>query len=155
MFCARHSFNAVATWARAAGYSGPVAYAFEAGHEHQEDTDELMRLVASVPSLAKEFHYKSHAFVPKEDSSGLQAADFLAWHYCKNHESVIVKGGYSRDDFIDLLGLRTAQPDLRYDAFHNDEEKLKSFAKAINYASARWPLASVPPHERPSKEQPS
>lgn len=60
-----------------------VAYVFEAGHAFQKEAEFLMRLCKKHPQLAAFGRYESHAFVAKEDSAALQAADLYAWELGK------------------------------------------------------------------------
>lgn len=132
-FCVYGCFMAVRQRVNALNYDGKIAYVFEAGQEHQEDTDRLMREYMNVPSSAEMFRYQSHAFIKKTESTMLQAADLLAWHCMKNFQ-ITDHGEYSRDDFVELI-------DDRYWRWHFDRNGLEEHAKMINRIIATYPDA--------------
>jgi hypothetical protein len=77
--------NKITDFARAIGYSGKLAYFFEAGHEKANEAHKFMNFIPSVGEQLADFHkYAGHAFVEKTVALPLQAADMFAWqlrHY--------------------------------------------------------------------------
>jgi hypothetical protein len=133
-FCVHGSFVAIKQRADAENYHGKIAYFFEAGQEHQEETDRLMRQYMDVPDSMEIFRYQSHTFIRKKDSTLLQAADLLAWH-CANNYQRVCRGGYSRDDFVNL-----AKDDRIYN-WHFNEAALEEQADIIKRVAAANPDA--------------
>ena len=132
-FCVYGSFIAVRQRANADKYDGKIAYFFEAGQEHQEETDRLMREYMSAPDSQETFRYQSHSFVKKQDSMLLQAADFLAWHCATNFQRT-ESSGYSRDDFVEFV-------DDCYWRWHYDKAGIEEHAEIIRRADAAFPDA--------------
>lgn len=66
------------------GIAGPIAYFFEAGHQHQAEANQHMAAYYSPGSKiigAERVRYAAHSFVNKQDGLPLHAADMLAYHY--------------------------------------------------------------------------
>ena len=61
------------------GIKSRVAYIFESGHKHQNETERVMNSI----KLREGFHYLSHSFASKKDAPLLQTADLLAWEWTK------------------------------------------------------------------------
>ncbi len=82
-----------------------VSYLFEQGNEGpQGDADALMHLVRRDATLRRAYHYHSHAFVGKQDSTVLQAADLLAWEYGRFKGEHLDSGKEpSRPEFRNLI----------------------------------------------------
>ena len=73
--------NKVADFISYSGYSGRVAYFFEAGHDRAKEANSFMDHMARVEGDGSGiYHYAAHAFVDKKVSLPLQAADMMAWH---------------------------------------------------------------------------
>ena len=133
-FCVYGCFMAVRQCVNALNYDGKIAYIFEAGQQHQEDTDRLMREYMNIPSSAEMFRYQSHTFIKKAESTMLQAADLLAWHCMKNFQRTD-NGEYSRDDFAEFF------VDDRYRRWHFDRNGLEEHAAMINGVIETYPDA--------------
>lgn len=78
-FCVWNCLFHVQAACREYGLAGRKVYLFEAGHRHQSDANRIMNGIFEVPSLREDYEYKSHAFVDKDESALVQAADLLAW----------------------------------------------------------------------------
>lgn len=63
-----------------------VAYFFEAGHRSQKQANRLMHTMFDAPTLREQYMYMSHAFVGKEDSFHVQAADLIAWQFYQDRK---------------------------------------------------------------------
>jgi hypothetical protein len=59
-----------------------VDYLFEQGHKHLQEADARVKAAVALPGIAKQFHYRSHAFVEK-GQPGLQTADLFAYTMTK------------------------------------------------------------------------
>jgi hypothetical protein len=81
--CCYAAMNLLAQWIERRGLDDRVAYVFEAGHRFQAEADRLLRPAGMHPALSEQARYESHAFVRKEHSAGLQAADLYAWELGK------------------------------------------------------------------------
>lgn len=132
-FCVHGSFVAVKQMADADKFDGKIAYVFEAGHEHQNETDKLMRYYMNAPGSIDIFRYQSHSFVGKQDSTPLQAADFLAWHSTTNFKRT-ESDHYSRNDFAEFV-------DDRYWRWHFDRSSIEQHAEIVRRADAAFPEA--------------
>lgn len=79
--CFHAMTGGVQNWIKENKFPEKVAFFFEAGHASQSEANRLMQIIVSDSELRKNLHYAGHAFVPKEDSAGVQAADLLAWQF--------------------------------------------------------------------------
>jgi hypothetical protein len=79
-----------------------MAYFFEAGHESRTEADHIIKVLFSEERVRKDYRYSGHAFVLKEQTPAVQAADLLAWQWFtdKRHQ---VEGRPRRKDCISLL----------------------------------------------------
>jgi hypothetical protein len=59
-----------------------VDYLFEQGHKHSHEADARLKAAVALPGIAKQFHYRSHAFLAKGEP-GLQTADLFAYAMTK------------------------------------------------------------------------
>lgn len=66
-----------------------VAYVFEAGHVGQTEAQDFMRGATRAAESLEAYRHYSHGFVPKTDSSLLQAADLLAWEWAKCYDETV------------------------------------------------------------------
>jgi hypothetical protein len=99
--CFHHILAGLSDWAEKTEYQGDVAYFFEAGHESRSEADAIMQIALNNKKIRGEMHYAGHAFVDKEKSPQVQAADLFAWQLVKdlkNHD----EGRPRRKDFISL-----------------------------------------------------
>jgi Protein of unknown function (DUF3800) len=81
--CAFQVLSAVTAWAEKCSYHGKISYFFEAGHKHQNLTNDAIEQLASGPIGYDGLRYQSHAFAGKLDLRPLQAADLLAYEWYK------------------------------------------------------------------------
>ncbi len=86
----------VGYWLDKGSYSGPVAYFFESGHRNQGE--------ANKKKVSEQYRYCSHTFAGKRLAVPLQAADFLAWEWCKFwRETYLDKARYPRLSFARVI----------------------------------------------------
>jgi hypothetical protein len=80
--CAHFVLGAVGYWTDHAKFSGDIAYFFESGHASAPLTSAIMDgATATMAELRDSMCYGGHAFVKKERTPAVQAADFLAWQW--------------------------------------------------------------------------
>jgi Protein of unknown function (DUF3800) len=81
---------------------GRMAYFFEAGHESRSEADRIIHKLFQQEHIRADYRYGGHAFVLKEDTPAVQAADLLAWQWFtdKRHQ---MEGRPRRKDCISLL----------------------------------------------------
>jgi Protein of unknown function (DUF3800) len=99
---------------------GKMVYFFEAGHKSRSQADEIMRAMFAVPKHKHNFRYAGHAFVEKQDSPQIQAADLLAWQWYtdRRHQR---QGRPRRKDCASLL-------QLHHNAIHLGTKELDTIA---------------------------
>jgi hypothetical protein len=113
-------------WLKDSGITGSVAYFFEAGHEHQTKANRLMNLIFAEARLRKFYQYKAHAFVDKEASRPVQAADILVWQRFKQIRRIREGRTSPRADCVALMnGTRTF-------VFDVDRAKLQQLVDSVN-----------------------
>ena len=83
-FVAFQTLLAVRYWANQAKYTGPIAFIYEAGADHNDEAHKLISEVAAAPQLRGDYRYGGHTFQRKEEALPLQTADILAWHTLSN-----------------------------------------------------------------------
>jgi hypothetical protein len=123
----------VAQFADSRKHAGKIAYFFEAGYKHEGKANALMTRIFSHPHLKQVYKYGSHSFVDKNETTGAQAADLLAWLMRKE----FMRLGTSktrRKDFDSLADLKT-------EAVYADEETISDLAKQIELCAGTRPLA--------------
>lgn len=99
-FCARHCLAATQIAIEEDfGIPGDVAYFFESGHKSQAEANGIMNQVFEDQELRREYRYASHAFMPKESSSALQAADLFAWQAFTYRKRYLSGNRVFRKDF--------------------------------------------------------
>ncbi len=81
--CANLCLRAIGEWADDHSYYGKIAYFFEAGAKHQRELADLLEKCSKDAKAAKVIRYGSHTFADKKLVQPLQAADLLAWEFCK------------------------------------------------------------------------
>lgn len=89
-------------WMKKHNWPGKARYFFEAGHQTQSQAAALMDCIANDDELIAAYRYDAHAFIKKQDSGAVQAADILAWQAQKDLKRRTA-GHSSRKDFIALL----------------------------------------------------
>jgi hypothetical protein len=83
-FCTWMVLVSVLSWLKAHPEVNGASYFFEAGHEHETQSNSLMRRIYKIPDLRREYRYISHDFVDKEKVRPTQTADILAWQWFKD-----------------------------------------------------------------------
>ncbi len=61
-----------------------VGYFFEDGHAHRAKAAKLIAEILEVPSLKRRYCWFAGGFTSKEAGGPIQAADVLAWQWCKD-----------------------------------------------------------------------
>lgn len=143
-FCVLGCMTVIRRWIACTGYTGKVAYFFEAGHQHQGEANRHMNAIpARGEESMRRFAYVSHAFVDKREAPPLQAADMLAWQYHHFHCRKRTGHKQPRKDFLALI--RPGDVALDYvddhlsafkDTFTKDVEELKA---TLGAAGPQWP----------------
>lgn len=87
-----------------AGGSG-IAYIFESGDEHQDDSDRFIKFATAQKGspLLDLYQYRSHGYLKKEDARLLETADVLAWEWAKHVERTR-EGKQMRPSLRELVG---------------------------------------------------
>ncbi len=100
-----------------------MAYFFEAGHGSRSETDRVIREMFRPGRIRDDYRYSGHAFVLKEQTPAVQAADLLAWQWYtdKRHQT---EGRPRRKD-CDLL---LEHP---HRAVHIDSERIAETTKGF------------------------
>lgn len=80
-FCLLQTLSCIEVWADGTGFSGDVAYTFEAGHRHERDAHKTLENMYGDSASRDRFRISTYAFSPKKKVLPLQAADILAWHW--------------------------------------------------------------------------
>jgi hypothetical protein len=115
-FCTHTVLAGVGLWI----YSNPrvakVAYIFEQGHNSAPQSMKIMNELFEVPEKRQRYRFAGYAFMRKEDSCALQAADLLAWQWYKDKKNQ-VEGMPRRKDCESLL-------QLHHNAVHLDRNGL-------------------------------
>lgn len=115
----------VRNWANDNRYHGKVSYVFEAGHDSQAESNEIMRKLFGHAFLKKAYRYAGHAFVEKRGGAPLlQCADILAWHITKNRRDQMI-GRKSRGDYQALVH------NGKHLLTHYGEQEIRIFADGV------------------------
>jgi hypothetical protein len=103
----------------------PIAYAFESGHRFWDEADGILRGLSQYPEMKRDYRYRTHFSMDKEDSYGLQAADMLAWIFARL-EVGAPKNHTMRAFAPIIMGLVEGDSD-RYQLMHPQEAGLRRF----------------------------
>jgi hypothetical protein len=119
-FAAHLLLAGVRSWIESHPPVSDAAYFFEAGHRSQAESNDIMTLIFKQPALRVASRYSGHAFVKKECTPAVQAADLLAWQWYtdKRHE---LEGRPRRRDCSRLLR-------HEHKAVHIGEDRLAEIA---------------------------
>jgi hypothetical protein len=119
-FCSQVVMGGVSVFIERNPYVRSMAYFFEAGHKSAYQAHEIMEGMLKLPNAKEQFRYAGHAFVEKQKSPAIQAADLLAWQWYtdKRHE---LEGRPRRKDCASLL-------EAFHTVVHIDKEKLDRIA---------------------------
>lgn len=91
-------------WANRVGYVGKVEYVIEDGDDGVEMQAALKRLYASAEQRAHTRMAAHPRLAPKGNVRGLEASDFVAWHWNKYYEeSVKTDARRPRKDLVAFL----------------------------------------------------
>ena len=143
-FCANGCFQAAKVWGDTSGYRGKIAYFFEAGAASQSAANNIMALKAARPEGRKAYRYQSHSFLLKEESTPLQAADILAWHW-RDQCLRASNDAEVHPDFVSLIDDRTK-------VWHFEDNELHKFAEAVRTTAAEFPDADPFWEDRPYRD---
>jgi hypothetical protein len=80
-FCAHVILAGVAVWLDQRPDVKRCAYFFEAGHRDMSEANRIMTMLFKDNEMSMTNRYASHAFIRKEQSASVQAADLLAWQW--------------------------------------------------------------------------
>jgi hypothetical protein len=119
-FCAQSIMTGVSVFMERNPLVRSMAYFFEAGHKSAPQAHQIMQSMFAQPAVKEQFRYAGHAFVEKEKSPAIQAADLLAWQWYtdRRHE---LEGRPRRKDCASLL-------QLHHNAVHIDSKELDRIA---------------------------
>jgi hypothetical protein len=81
LFAVLFALSGVVAWAEKISYTGEISYIFEAGHAMEAQAHRAIGMMKDTTS--RYLRYRSHAFVKKRDALPLQAADLLAYEWCR------------------------------------------------------------------------
>ena len=100
-----------------------MAYFFEAGHESRTEADGIIQRLFQRERIRSDYRYSGHAFVLKEQTPAVQAADLLAWQWFtdKRHQ---MEGRPRRRDCVSLL-------EHTHDVTHIGPEQLEQMTDGL------------------------
>lgn len=101
-FCAWHSLPPVRMWCDEHAPDAKASFFFESGFRHAGQARVMMDRIFEMPNLSKQYRYKSHTFIDKEESGPLQAADLLAWQWYKYASRFRAERTKPRGDLVAL-----------------------------------------------------
>jgi hypothetical protein len=101
-FCLNIVVGGVYYWAKDKGFTGRLAYFFEAGHNNQSEAQRILTRSFNDKNVKTNGNYAGHAFLKKEDSPPTQAADILARQWYTDLRRKI-EGKKRRADCASLL----------------------------------------------------
>ena len=119
-FCAQAIMTGVSVFIEKNPLVGSMAYFFEAGHKSAPQANEIMQRMFAQPRLKHQFRYAGHAFVEKQKSPAVQAADLLAWQWYTDRRHK-VEGRPRRKDCVSLL-------QVHHNVVHIDSKELNRIA---------------------------
>lgn len=119
-FCAQSIMTGVSVFIDGNPRIGSMAYFFEAGHKSAPQAHKIMQEMFSRPIIKHEFRYVEHAFVEKQKSPQVQAADLLAWQWYTDRRHQ-VEGRPRRKDCASLL-------QAHHNVVHIDSKELDRIA---------------------------
>ncbi len=126
-FAAHVILAGVSSWIEANPLTGSVTYSFEAGHASQREADAIMTLLFHNQRARNRHRYAGHAFVDKETTPAVQAADLLAWQWYtdRRHQA---EERPRRKDCDSLLS-------HHHNAVHMRPDMLAALAKAMPFGA--------------------
>lgn len=139
----------VAMWAESTKYDGEMAYFFEAGHASQSEANYLLGIGLGIPEIKAELRYAGHAFVEKEKSPQVQAADLFVWLLAKDRKSR-AEGRPERKDYRSLIQHHhsiTTISDQQFDVleplWNRHREMLINYMERNGYPVPQQPISLV------------
>ena len=139
VMCAYGCLAAGRHWADGKGFDGEIAYIFEAGHASQIEANALMNFLFREAGLRAEYRHGGHSFMPKDKSVPLQAADILAYLWCKHIKDARAGRRIMRADLKSLL-------EIGHKAVHYGEKQLYDMRFASIVSKAEAESLSIPYH---------
>jgi hypothetical protein len=121
--CARDIIAGVAAWMDSSNFEGSMHYFFEAGTVTEKNASYCLLQMMNDPEIRQDARYAGHSFVRKECSSGVQAADILAWHAGQDCKRAM-RGDPIRKDFASLC-------EIPHSSLHLTRDKLREKAEII------------------------
>jgi len=120
-FCTHTVLAGVRSWLQVNPKVARVAYIFEQGHASATQSLKIMNRLFKAPEKRAQYRPSSWAFIEKQDSCALQAADLLAWQWYtdKRHQ---IEGRPRRKDCENLL-------QLHYNVGHLDRASLVAIVR--------------------------
>jgi hypothetical protein len=124
-FAAHIILAGLSSWLDANQAATSCAYFFEAGHASQSEANEIMNTLFKSAKAKASHRYAGHAFVDKEQTPVVQAADLLAWQWYtdKRHQ---VEGRARRKDCAKLM-------EHHHNAVHVGPDKLSAVREAMPF----------------------
>jgi hypothetical protein len=119
------ALRATAFWMNSHKCYLPIAYAFESGHRFWDEADGILKGIGQYPELKRDYRYRTHFPLDKEDSYGLQAADMLAWIFTRLE--VGVPKNHTMDKFAPIIMSLVEGDSDRYQLLHPKEDGLRQF----------------------------
>ena len=116
-FCVNRCLTLIRHWADRSGFSGRVAYFFEAGHKEEGEAHRILELYRESPEATDRFRYSAHAFVEKTLSLPLQSADVIAYQWHKDIKNRL-EGRNPRKDLIALIRQQDSAIECTADSLH-------------------------------------
>jgi Protein of unknown function (DUF3800) len=128
-FCAHVLIAGVGTWLQHNVNADPpikeCAFFFEAGHQSMTETNRIMEILFLSKTMRERHKYAGHAFVLKEKTPAVQAADLLAWQLYtdRRHE---MENRPRRKDYESLL-------QHHHTIIHLDKPKIMALAERFGF----------------------
>lgn len=123
-FAAHCMLVGVRSWLQDNPKVDKIGYFFEAGHSSQGEAGLIMENLFKNTPLKEEYKYAGHAFLPKESSPCVQAADLLSWQWFTDKKRQI-EGKSHRKDFLSLV-------EHTHETVHLDEARITEIAKKLH-----------------------
>jgi hypothetical protein len=101
--CLWSCIGGVIGWAGDTGYTGRVAYFFEAGAKHQDEVARLMKRLYEHPELKENHVYAAHTFAEKKLHRPLHTADLFAWEATHAAVCGFTGKGPMRKEYVRLV----------------------------------------------------
>jgi uncharacterized protein DUF3800 len=136
--CCYLCMSLLADWIKSRGLDDRVAYVFEQGSRFKGEADFLVGMAGKHPVTREQFRYESHAFVNKESSSQVQAADLYAWELAKFLDDTVTQR--KRSPRKSLKALVGKYP-MKFEGRHLEERAFRKYfeeLRALGLKSKEW-----------------